>query len=229
MSYPIGWQSPPAARPGRPAAVMAAAALLAVMAAAGVVNAVVGLLGLQGVIDRFRSAADATDINAGDVRAFVSALRVSVAVGLVIALVAAVLLAALAVGILKRSAGARVGTWVVCGIGALFGGCGLAILVAERLAPVDVNTADAAAILRALSDAYPGWWLPLNGALLVAQALGYLLVAVLLAVPPANQFFRRGRPLPEQSRVPAPAGPHLANRPAPSPASPVSPHHPSES
>jgi hypothetical protein len=226
MSYPIGSQPPAAARARRPAAVMAAAALLAVMAAAGVANAVVGLFALQGITNRFRSAADATDASSRDVGDLVAALRVSVAVGLVIALVVAVLLAALAVGILRGSAGVRVATWVVCGVGALCGGCGLAILVGQRLAPLDVNTADAAVTLRALSDAYPGWWLPLNGALLAAQAFGYLLVAVLLAVPAANQFFRRRRVLPERPSYPLPPGPHPTSPSAPSPASPPTPHHP---
>jgi hypothetical protein len=201
MSYPIGSQPPAAAPVRRPAAVTAAAVLLAAMAAAGLANAVIGLLSVQGITDRFRATADATDARGSDVEGLVAALRVGTGVGLLIALVVAVLLVTLAVGILRGSAGARIATWVVCGLGVLCGVCGLAVLVGQRLVPADRTDADA---LRALTDAYPGWWLGLNTALLAGQLIGYLVVALLLVLPPANQFFRRRPPVPERPR-PAPS------------------------
>lgn len=228
MSYPIGSPPAPTAPARRPAVVTAAAALLAAMAAAGLANAVVGLLSLQGITDRFRSAADATDANRSDVEGLVATLRIGLAVGLMISLAAAVLLVALAVGILRGSAGARIGTWVVCGLGALCGVCGLAVLVGQRLVPLQTGSTNADA-LRALTDAYPGWWLGLNGALSAGQTIGYLLVALLLAVQPANRFFRHRRPAPEPLRPVPPAAPHPPSPPAQSPASPPPPSPPSQS
>ncbi|HEX2771455.1 MAG TPA: hypothetical protein VHN18_03370 [Micromonosporaceae bacterium] len=231
MSYPIGSQPQPTAPARRPAAVTAAAALLAAMAAAGLANAIVGLLSLQGITDRFRSAADATDANRSDVEGLVATLRIGLAVGLIISLVVAVLLVALAVGILRGSAGARIGTWVVCGLGALCGICGLALLAGQRLVSLQTDSTDADA-LRALTDAYPGWWLGLNGALSAGQTIGYLLVALLLAVPSASRFFRHRRPAPEPLRPVAPAAPYRPSPPDPPaqpPASPPPPSPPSQS
>jgi hypothetical protein len=216
MSYPIGSQPAPAGPTRRPAAVTVAAALLATMAAAGLVNAVVALLNLQAITDRFRTTADATDASGSAVERLVAALRIGLAVGLIIALVVAVLLVILAVGILRGGVGARIGTWVVCALGVLCGVCGLAVLVGQRLVPMNADATDADA-LRALTDAYPGWWLPLNGALSAGQTVGYLVVALLLAVPPANQFFRHRRPAPEYVRQAAPARPYPANPPPQSP------------
>jgi hypothetical protein len=206
MPYPIRPQPAAATRPRRPAAVTIAAALLLVMAAAGLANAVVGLVSLQGIIDRFRSAADATDASEQDVERFVAALRIGLALGLIIALVVAVLLVVLAVGVLRGSPGARIATWLVGALGALCGVCGLVILVAQRLVSLDAESADAD-VLAALTDAYPGWWLAVNAALLTGQAIGYLVVALLLALPPANAFFRRRRGGPEQLDQAAPGEP----------------------
>lgn len=221
MSYPIGSQPAPAAPARPPAAVMAAAALLTAMAAAGLANVVVGLLSLQGIIDRFRSQADATDANDSGVEGLVATLRIGLAVGLIISLIVAVLLVALAVGILRGHVGARIGTWAICGLGALCGFGGLAVLVGQLLVPVRTDSTDAD-VLRALTDAYPGWWLALNGALSAGQTIGYLLVALLLALPPANRFFRHRPSTPEPPRLVVPAAaypPSLPNPPAQSPAS----------
>lgn len=228
MSYPIGSPPPPAAPTRRPAAVTAAAAVLAAMAAAGLANAVVGLLNLQGITDRLRTAADATDADGSNVEGLVAALRIGLAVGLIIALVVAVLLVVLAVGLVRASVGARIATWVVCGLGAFCGVCGLAVVVGQRLVPLNADSSDADA-LRALTDAYPGWWLGLNSALAAAQTIGYLLVALLLVLPAANRYFGQRPRAPESVRPPAPAEPHPPNPASPPPASPSSPPPPTQS
>lgn len=50
-------------------------------------------------------------------------------------------------------------------------------------------------LAKALADSIPGWQKGLGGAVAVLQLLGYLAVAILLALPPANAFFRRATPV----------------------------------
>ena len=68
------------------------------------------------------------------------AARLDRAVGGGAALLAAPLLAGLALGLLAGRAGARVATWVVCGLGLLAGCCGLAVLVGQRAAPLQLGS-----------------------------------------------------------------------------------------
>ncbi|PWR06524.1 hypothetical protein DKT69_36745, partial [Micromonospora sicca] len=197
MSYPD--QAPPR----RPAAVVAAAAVLLLMAVGAAVYAVAGLLVLSGTVDRFRSVAIATGAGAGEIDAVVSLLRASTVLSAVVGVLVGLVLVGLALGLLAGRPGARVGTWVVCGLGLLCGCCGLAVLVGQRAAPLRLGaghqvTAD---LLAQLGGAYPGWWIPVNAALSVAQVLGYLVVAALLTLPAANAFLRR-RPTPAGPRPP---------------------------
>jgi hypothetical protein len=212
MSYPIGAQPVAAGPARRPAAVTAAAAFLVVMAVAGVAYAVVGLLALGGTVDRFRSAASGTAASGQDVDAVATALWVCLSVAAAVNVGLAVLLSALAIGNLRGSAGARVATWIVCGLGTLFGCCGLGIVVGQRLVPIEASTPAEADLLRALAGAYPSWSLAASAALCAAQALGYVVVALLLALPPAREYVRRRRvghvqqphPAPPESFTPAP-------------------------
>jgi hypothetical protein len=93
---------------------------------------------------------------------------------------------ALAVGLRRGSAAARVGAWVVCGLG-VAAGCGAVVTVTVQRGASD----SADGLLVQLASAYPGGWVGLNVSLSVAQMLGYLLVAGLLAVTP-RAYFRPG-------------------------------------
>jgi hypothetical protein len=218
MSYPIGGQ-PVAADPARrPAAVAAAAALLVLMAVGGVVYAVVGLLSLSRIIDRFRSAAAGTAASGQDVDAVATALWVGLSVAAAVNVGLAVLLAALAVGNLRGRMGARIATWIVCGLGILFGCCALGIVVGQRVVPIDASSPAEADLLRALTDAYPWWWVVTSAALSATQALGYLVVALLLALPAANRHFRHRRAIRGQHPYPAPP---QSSTPPPPPSPPV--------
>ncbi|MFY1626021.1 hypothetical protein ACN268_22915 [Micromonospora sp. WMMD735] len=180
----------------RPPVVTVAAALLGLMALAAGVYAVTSLLALGGTIDRFRGAAAGTDADPGDVDGLVRLLRLGTVGAAVLTVLVALLLVGLAGGLLARRRAARVGVWVVCGLGLLAGGCALAVLVGQRARPVRLGSGDqgVAALFTTLDDAYPSWWVPVNAGVSVAQALGYLVVAVLLALRPANTWFTGGRP-----------------------------------
>lgn len=208
MSYPDQ------AAPRRPAAVVAAATVLVLMAVGAGLYAVASLLVMGGTTDRFRAAAATTGAGAGEIDGVVSLLRASTVLSAVVSVVVGLLLVALALGLLAGRPGARVTTWVVCGLGLLCGCCALAVLVGQRAAPLRLGadqraTAD---LLAQLGDAYPGWWIPLNAALSVAQVLGYLVVAALLTVPAASRFFHRrpAGPTPPSG----PTAPHYGGAPS---------------
>lgn len=199
MSYPD--QAP--AR--RPAAVTLAAAVLGLMAVAAGAYAVAALLALGGTVDRLRSAAATTGTGRGDVDGVVTLLRVTTILSAVLTVLVGLLLIGLAAGLLAGRRGARVATWVVAGLGLLCGCGSLAVLVGQRAGPLRTDEQTTAELLGLLGDAYPSWWIPLNGALSVGQSLGYLVVAVLLALPAASGWFGRARPTPV---APPPYGPY---------------------
>ncbi|MEE3919153.1 hypothetical protein V2I01_14525 [Micromonospora sp. BRA006-A] len=120
-------------------------------------------------------------------------LRGSTVLAAVLGVLAGLLLAGLALGLLAGRSGARTATWVVAGTGLLCGCCGLAVLVGQRAAPLRLGADDriTAELLGLVGDAYPSWWIPVNATLSVAQILGYLVVAVLLTLPPSGAFLRR--------------------------------------
>lgn len=180
----------------RPAVVTAAAALLALMAVAAVVYAVASLFVLAGTVDVFRSVAAGTAASPDEVDAMVLLVSVWMVGGAVVSLLAGVLLAVLAGVVRTGRSGARVAIWVVAGLGVLAGCCGLTVLGGMRALPLPVAEEDrsAAELFTRLSEAYPDWWIPLGVGLSVGQVLGYLVVAVLLASPPASNWFRRPTP-----------------------------------
>lgn len=224
MSYP---DQVPARRP---VAVTTAVTLLGLMALAAGVYAVTTLLALRGIVDRFRAAAAGTAADPGDVDGVVRLLRLGTIGAAVLTVLVALLLVGLAGGLLARRRAARIGVWAVCGLGLLAGGCALTVLVGQRARPLRLGTGDqgVADLFGTLGDAYPSWWVPVNAGVSVAQASGYLVVAVLLALRPANTWFTGRRPArpgygpssftaaPYPSPVPA-----LPPEPGPAPVAPV--------
>jgi hypothetical protein len=195
---------------GRPAAVRLAASVLVLMAVAALAYAVAALATLGGTVDRFRAAADTT-AHSGEAAGLVTLLRVVVGLSAALTVLVGAVLVGLAFGLLAGRAGARTTTWVVAGLGLVLGCCGLTTLAGQRALPLRLDAGDRGAVelLGLLSDAYPSWWIPVNAALSVGQVVGYLVVAVLLALPAANAWFRRPR------RAPAPVGPPPAGLPHP--------------
>ncbi|MET8282298.1 hypothetical protein [Micromonospora sp. NPDC005174] len=189
MSYP---ESAP---PRRPAVVLLATAVLLLMAVGALAYTVVDLTVLGRTVDAFRAAARDTSASPQQIDDIVTLLRASAALTAVVAALSAPVLAGLALGLSTGRRGARMATWVICGLGLLAGCCSVAVLVGERAAPLRLGADERAAaeLLGLISDAYPSWWIPLNAGLSVGQALGYLVVATLLALPAANAWFGRHR------------------------------------
>ncbi|MEH0935669.1 hypothetical protein [Micromonospora psammae] len=225
MSYPE--QAPPP----RPVAVTLAAAVLVLMALAAGAYAVAALLGLGGTVDRLRSAAAGTGATPDQVDGVVTLLKATTIGSAVVTVLVGLLLVGLAAGVAAGSRGARVGAWVVCGLGLLCGCSALAVLAGQRTTPLRLGGDEPATaeLLGLLDEAYPGWWIPVNAGLSVGQALGYLVVAVLLALPAASAWFGRRQPIPSgpPPQVP-PRGPvppsALPYGPSPSPQNPPPPH-----
>ncbi|WP_328368499.1 hypothetical protein OHQ88_25920 [Micromonospora zamorensis] len=213
MSYP---ESAPARRP---AVVLMAAGVLLVMAVAALAYAVVDLVVLGGTVDAFRTAARDTSARPEQIGDVVTLLRASAVLSAVVAALSVPVLAGLALGLLAGRNGARVATWVVSGLGLLAGCCSVAVLIGERAAPLQLGSGEQAVaeLLGLIGDAYPSWWIPLNAGLSVAQGLGYLVVATLLALPAANAWFGRHRSTAPTVPSAPPAFPHAPHQPPPAP------------
>jgi hypothetical protein len=166
------------------------------MAAAGLANAVFGLVGTGGVVDRYRQAAAATGATEPTIDVLATLAWATAITAAVLAVIVGLVLTVLAFGNLRGSSGARIATWFVSGLGLL---CGVFSLLAVLLqAALTWNVSDdrvTVELTRALTEAYPAWWIALNGVVATGQALGYLVVALLLALPAAHPYFR-GRPAP---------------------------------
>jgi hypothetical protein len=187
-----GTQSGPAVR--RPGAIRAAAGLLSLMAVAGLAYGVVVLASLNGLIERFRSGVTGSAAGPAEIDSAIGLLRFGAVINTVVTVVVTVVLVVLALGLLHGGAVTRVVTWVVCGLGLVCGWTSVGVLIVQRSLPlrlVGAGQQPAADLLRALTVAYPDWWTGLAGGLAAAQALSYLLVAVLLALPSAGAFYRR--------------------------------------
>ena len=179
----------------RPVVVTLAAALLAVMGLAGLGYAVATVAVTPGVIGRFRAAAAGAD--RADVNGFVTILWTVAAVATVLGVILFALYVVLALGLRRGSNAARIGAWVVCGLGML-AGCGSALAVIVQRRGVETP----GTLGTALAGAYPNGWIGLNLAVALAQMAAYVVVAVLLAASPGG-FFRH----------PAVAGPGYAGPP----------------
>jgi len=105
----------------------------------------------------------------------------------------AVVVVALAVGVLRGNLAARVGTVAMIGLslacaaigglGTLGASGGAAFVVTLEGADVDLGDP--------LSEAIPGWLASLTGGLGCLQGVGYIAVIILLFLPAANAYFRR--------------------------------------
>lgn len=199
MSYTVEspGAAPPAAR--RPVAVTLASALLALMALVGLGYAIATLAVVPGTLDRFRDAAAGP--NSADVDGYVTGVWIGAALATVLAVILFALYIVLAVGLRRGSNASRIGTWVVCGLGLLFG-CGSTVAVAAQRS----GDGGPGTLGVTLSQAYPGYWIPLNLSLSIAQMVGYLVVAVLLLAGAREHFGRRAPAAPAPTRPQAYGG-----------------------
>ncbi|RZU50893.1 hypothetical protein EV385_2685 [Krasilnikovia cinnamomea] len=190
MSYqvppPVAVPTVPAAPASRrrPVSVTLAAVLLGLMALAGLAYAITTIAIAPGVVTRFRDAAQGAA--SAEVDGFASVVWIGAAVGAVVAVILFALCVVLALGLRRGSNAARIGTWVVSGLGLLAGFGSLIMVLVQRSGEGDPGSLGAA-----LSGAYPDGWIGLNVTAAVAQMVGYLIVAGLLLAAPAS-FFGRG-------------------------------------
>lgn len=145
--------------------------------------------------------------------------------------------AILAVFVNKGSQPARVITWVLGGIMVLCQGCGLIFAAAtpalmEGLAGSgDADTEAVAEQARIITENTPAWLTAASTAIGVLSVIALILVIILLAVPSANEYFRKqddvwvpptgqgGGGFPQ---YPPPAVPQDPGSPPPPPAAPPS-------
>jgi hypothetical protein len=181
--------------------VAAAAGILVILGVLGLLNAVASVVSLGTTTDRFyqlaRGVAGAT---ASDIDNQINQLRLQTIIGAIIGAVIAALLIGLAFWLMKGSNTARIITWILCGIGALCACCsGIGLFALSSLNRVQVSGDQQAEkkveLAKALIDSIPGWQKGLGGTVAVLQLLGYLAVAILLALPAANAFFRKATPV----------------------------------
>lgn len=198
----------------RPATVVIAVVIQFLIAALGLAAAVTMLAVQNTVVTNFRANAAGSTATQTQVNDVATVIRVSLIVGALVLILLAVVFAALGVGNLRGSNGTRIVTWVWCLIG-LCGACLSTVYVGSASAADTINTDGATAqtaqeLGQAFRDAYPGWFTSTVGTLSVLQALGYIAVAVLLALPTSNSFYRR-----VPSAVPPPQAPWPPNQPPP--------------
>jgi hypothetical protein len=185
MSYAA--QQPAVAEPPRrPLPVVLASVLLTAMGVIGLAYAVATLAVTPTVIDRFRGASGSAA--AADVDPLVTVVWVGAGIGAAVAVLLFVLYLLLALGLRRGSNAARIGVWVLSGLGLLAGCAATVAVLAQRSGDGTPGSLGAT-----LSDAYPGGWIGGNLALAIGQMLGYLVVAILLLVSPGT-FFRRRAP-----------------------------------
>ncbi|MBX6749938.1 MAG: hypothetical protein IRY85_09780 [Micromonosporaceae bacterium] len=136
----------------------------------------------------------------------------------------AVAFAVLAIFVARGSQPARITTWVVGGIVALCQACGLAsslatpALLNSMPSGGDPNAELAVEQARRIAEATPVWYTVASTAILILSLVAILLVIILLAVPKANDYFRKE----EEVWVP-PTGPGGGYPPYPPPAIPQNP------
>ncbi|HWB37890.1 MAG TPA: hypothetical protein VHA75_17885, partial [Rugosimonospora sp.] len=193
----------------RPPVVSAAAAVLLVTALAALAATVALLVAAARFRGRYLPLARRTDATDHDINDVGDTIRATMGVLAVLLFLLAVALVLLAVGVLRHSFVARILTWVAAGLGLLCA-CsqvsGAASAVSDMTYTGDPERVDVASQLTtAVQDALPAWFPGLLGAAATVQLLGYILVAVLLALPPANRYFRRARPAPVPGGTPWPA------------------------
>ncbi|MEU2612361.1 hypothetical protein ABZ570_12370 [Micromonospora sp. NPDC007271] len=214
--------TPPRARPG---VVTTSSWLLILVAAIQVVNLILTLSTIGTVRDVLRDAYRGTAAEQASEVAYAAGIA-----GAVLALLLAVGLVVLALLNNRGKNGARITTWVLGGILVCCTGAGLANTAAGGLTnggSTSGNMPSSQEIQRRLEDALPSWYGPLSTALGLLALLALLAALILLALPAANEFFRKPQPAWEPP-VPGAAYPGYPSAPGypPTPGYPPAPGYP---
>lgn len=187
----------------RPGVVTAAAGLLFVLIAVHAVSLIPGIAQVSVILDAVDGEANATTANA---------MRIGATVGIVVAVVIALVLiacyAVLGVFVAKGKQVARIITWVVAGIFALNTVVALAGGTAALTSRLP-QTAAASDLQARIKAATPSWIGTATMAINAATLIALLCVILLLALPAANDYFRK----PPAAWPPA-GGPYASYPPA---------------
>jgi hypothetical protein len=190
MSYAMPGQPVPEAPKVRPTTVTAATWLLLVAAAAYVFLAVLGLSQAGTFAEIFEEAYAGTELEGtGEVLGLVTAIVTGV-----FYLLFAVGFAVLALLDYRGKNPARIVTWVIGGIALCCTGVSLVFAGVDTAMGTDINGPDAAELERMLEEALPAWYYPVTWATTGLTVVALLTALILLAMPSANDFFRKPRP-----------------------------------
>jgi hypothetical protein len=185
--------SPPGAR-GRPAVVTYACYLLYLLAALQVVSAIAQF----SVLGTYRDVMKRAFAETSSADAVATTTTIALAGAAVVALLFAVGYVVLAVFDGRGKQPARIVTWVVLGLSLCCGGYGLVGNVAGGFGGSTGNVAGAPSqsqLRQMLKDGLPGWYQPVVLLLGVIGLLAAIAAIILLALPAANQFFRKPEPV----------------------------------
>lgn len=193
---------PPAPEPRRrPIPVTLSVVLMYLVALLALASAIIGLATMSQILDRFRAEAVLTAASPADIDSFVNVIRAATIAAALLLVVFALLLAGFTIGNLRGSNTTRVLTLILCALGVLCGCCGVVGAVGQNgaatVSTTNTDTQVAEELGRALGNAYPDWWLAVNSGLSGLQLLGYIVIAILLVLPPSNAFFRKPPPTPQ--------------------------------
>jgi hypothetical protein len=210
MSYSVAPAPGPRTRPG---VVATASVLLYVSAVLLLVSTGVSLVPI-GDMQKIINDQYANEPENVRQAASIGAVVGPIVVGVVYVLIAVGLIV-LGIFVGKGKQPARVITWVLAGLSVLCLGCGLASSAVSTSFSGLGGGADQEALLKAIADATPGW---VTAAALVLQIISLLVmitVIILLALPAANDYFRKEQQVWVPPTAPWPADPN--NFPPPPP------------
>ncbi|NES26035.1 hypothetical protein GCE86_26395 [Micromonospora terminaliae] len=216
--------SSPAPGRARPGVVAASFYLLLLFALTQLIGLIATVSVASKLREGFERAFEGTTTGAQDVGTFVVGFTIGTAALL---LVLSLVLVVLGVFNNRGSNGTRITTWVLGGIlVCCLGGS----LISGATGAVGGNTGgdgpSAEELRRSLDDALPSWYTPVNTVLGVLGLLSLLVALILLALPKANEFFRK----PKQGwEPPVPGGAYPAEPGYPqTPGYPTTPGYPGQ-
>jgi hypothetical protein len=196
MAYPAGPPGPaePAVARRRPTVVTVASWLLYVAAVCQVLGAIITLSQLSATKEAYKKVFADTSMKGAENMLVAITAATTVGIGLLFAVGYVVL--AILDGRGKNPA--RIVTWVVGGLAICCSGYGLVANVSgfSGFSGGSGNGPSPKEIQQTLHDALPGWYTPLLTAVGAIGIIALLTTVILLAMPAANDFFRKPKQQP---------------------------------
>jgi hypothetical protein len=202
------------------------------LAAIQIISAILSIATMGATIDAAREAVEGTS----DGDTIVTTMRISSYVGLAFGVAFAAGFSVLAVFVGRGAQPARIISWVALGLMLCCNGFGLLGAAAGGVlsgAGGDTGDVDQDRLTRSIEESIPGWLTPVNYVLLFLGILASAAGIILLALPAANQFFRRREaifepPVPGAYYPTTPGAPGAPGEPAQAApvGDPVLPAHP---